>query len=348
MRKLLNLFGWAALLMAVLTVPTGLAAQQVAVAVEGKFLFYDGKPMAGVSIVFKLGDDVKAQAVTDAEGFYRVEELPFRVGDRLVVEIKVGDKTLFSMRDFNPRTGDVTKLNINLAKEAKSQGRTFTPEQAQEMREGLAGQKSHKAMEKRFKDGLDFLEAGEFAQAITELEAAALMDDTQPAIFGNLARAYASAGQHDKGIETYQKAIELKPNEGALYNNMGQLYLKVGNNKEAMAAFKMAAENDPENAGMFYYNLGVTLYNADQLGDAVEPFRLATVADPKRANAYYFLGMCLINQMGFTADGSILLKPGTREALQKYLELKPKGEYATQAKESLAFIANDAEEGSEE
>jgi len=342
MRKYPTAVAIIVLVWVALAAPAPVGAQGRTAVVEGTFIFYDGEPMKGIIIAFK-GDDgeIKGQAVTDAEGKFRVENLDVSFGARFTVQVLVAGKNFFELTDFTPGTSDVNVLKINLQDEARKQKMNVTPEKAREMRKGVEGRQSHAAMQGYFKRGVEFLEKEDFASAARELEVAASLDDTQHAIFGRLGVAYRMTGQVGKGIAAYKRAIELKPDEGGFYNNIGQLYLENGQTEEAMAAFQKAAEADPDNASMFYYNLGVTLFNANELADATEPFRRAAELEPKRADAHYFLGMCLLNQIGSRMEGNniiLVLKPGTREALQSYLKLAPEGKYAAEVEATLIGI----------
>ena len=78
--------------------------------------------------------------------------------------------------------------------------------------------------------------------------------------------------------------------------------------------------------------------NNQQLEPAGEAFKKAIDADPKYADAYYQYGIYLISKAKTTADGKVTPEPGTKEAFQKYLELKADGPYAESAKGMLAMM----------
>ena len=64
----------------------------------------------------------------------------------------------------------------------------------------------------------------------------------------------------------------------------------------------------------------------------------AAELDPKHADSYYQLGVYLVGKASFAADGKVTPVPGTVEALQKYLELAPTGQFADSAKGMLASM----------
>lgn len=75
------------------------------------------------------------------------------------------------------------------------------------------------------------------------------------------------------------------------------------------------------------YNKGVEAFNAGKMKEA-RPFLLkALEIDPKYAEAYYLLAMCDYTEMNLK---------GTKQSLQKYLELAPNGKNADTAKAMLA------------
>jgi hypothetical protein len=78
--------------------------------------------------------------------------------------------------------------------------------------------------------------------------------------------------------------------------------------------------------------------NGSQSEAAGEQFKKAIDTDPKYADAQYQYGLYLTSKATTDKDGKILPAPGTIEALQKYLELKPDGQFAASAKELIAGL----------
>jgi tetratricopeptide (TPR) repeat protein len=78
--------------------------------------------------------------------------------------------------------------------------------------------------------------------------------------------------------------------------------------------------------------------NTGQNEAAGEAFKKAIDTDPNYADAQYQYGMYLLGKAQVSADGKITPAPGTKEALQKYLELKPSGPFADSAKGALTSI----------
>ena len=99
-----------------------------------------------------------------------------------------------------------------------------------------------------------------------------------------------------------------------------------------------AAELDPPGAGKYYYNLGALLVNGGQNDAATDTFKKAIDLDPKYADAQYQYGVALAGKATTDASGKVIPAPGTVEALQKYLELKPDGPYAQAAKDMISAL----------
>jgi hypothetical protein len=60
--------------------------------------------------------------------------------------------------------------------------------------------------------------------------------------------------------------------------------------------------------------------------------------DPNYADAQYQYGMYLLGKAQVTPEGKVIPAPGTKEALSKYLELRPNGPFADSAKGALTSI----------
>ena len=84
--------------------------------------------------------------------------------------------------------------------------------------------------------------------------------------------------------------------------------------------------------------MGALLVNSGQNEAAGEEFKKAIAADPNYADAQYQYGVYLTSKATTDASGKIVAAPGTIEALQKYLDLKPDGPFAQSAKELIAEL----------
>ncbi|HMF91492.1 MAG TPA: tetratricopeptide repeat protein [Candidatus Angelobacter sp.] len=155
---------------------------------------------------------------------------------------------------------------------------------------------------------------------------------------------------YDAGIQTAQAIISGKapkdpgnpsPDPARAKTGISQMLIAEGNayvklDKPEMSAplFQQAALDNP-NPGLAYYNLCAVLFNAGKWDDAIASCDKAIAADATRAEAWFLKGTALykISQPGSTA------RPGTVEALNKYLQLDPNGSHAAEAKTILQTVA---------
>jgi tetratricopeptide (TPR) repeat protein len=217
-------------------------------------------------------------------------------------------------------------------------------------------------------------QAGNYDTAIATLTEASQIDGTRDLIWYKLGEAYSQsstkqtdndekAKRLDTAIADYQKAIDLRikdnndavaagkkidpakqaeaqKNLAGFYNAMGNAYARQGNTDAAVAAYGQAAQADSANGGMYYYNLGAVLTNSNKTGDrkmaqaAADAFDKAIAADPNKADAYFWKGSNLV-QMATLKGDKMIAPEGTADAFQKYLELKPDGSHAQEAKSML-------------
>ncbi len=195
---------------------------------------------------------------------------------------------------------------------------------------------------------MEALKAQQYDTAITTFTKASEMDPKQHVIWANLAESLMGAAKTKtgdeqkalmaKGFDAYSKALELKPDDAGYHNNYALALAKGGKFPEAQAELNKAAQMDPPNAGRYYYNLGALLVNSQQLEPAGEAFKKAIEGDPNYADAYYQYGIYLISKAQTSADGKVTPVPGTKEAFQKYLDLKPDGPYAESAKGMITMM----------
>jgi tetratricopeptide (TPR) repeat protein len=265
------------------------------------------------------------------------------------------------MKGVRPMPGTPAEINFDLkSAQAAATGGPLTAEQEKGMSKEAkeAYEKANKAREEQIakrKDLNDAYTAGKTAldakmydAAIESFNKAAMLDDTQVAVWSGLADAYiGAAGEktgadasalYDKGFDAYRKAIALKPDDPAYYNNFALALAKDKKLDEAKTNLDKAIQLDPPGAGKYYYNMGALLVNGSQSEAAGEEFKKAIDADPKYADAQYQYGLYLTSKATTDKAGKIVPAPGTIEALQKYLELKPDGSFAASAKELIAGL----------
>lgn len=341
--------------------------------VEGVVKGADGKVVQGAIIKIHRTDikgDYQTKG-TDKRGHYIYNGLPIGTYD---LSLWIDGKQVDQLRGIKTSPGDPQVLNFDekaaqvdtgakqaLAQKAMETGqisdelaRSLTPEQKKELQKQIDSQvtqrKKNSALNDAYNSGMTALEAKQYDQAVEGFNKAGELDPNQIAVWSHLAEAYMGlAGtktgpDHDaavgKALEAYSKAIALKPDDASLHNNYGLALDKAGKAQEALGELEKAAQLEPANACKYYYNAGALLTNAGQVDPAVETFKKGIAADPKCADAYYQMGVALMAKVTTTPDGKMVPVPGTVEAFQQYLQLKPDGSYAQSAKEMLATLGS--------
>lgn len=351
----------------------GLAMAQTG-AIEGDVKGEDGNPMPKGDCKKSTGACVKLertdikgnyQTATDKKGHFFHAGLPLGTYN---ITLEVDGKMRDSVKGVRTKLGDPVPVNFDLAAMkqkavamqqaaetgtlTKEQSREMSPEQKAAMDKALKERQQamakNKALNDAFNGGMEALKNKQYDAAAEAFAKASEMDPKQHVIWAQLAESYMGqsmtktgpdqAAIQAKSIEAYTKAIELKPDDAAYHNNFGLALVKVKKFPEAQAELEKAAQIDPPNAGRYFYNLGAVLVNTGQTEPAGIAFKRAIDADPNYADAQYQYGIYLLSKATTTADGKVTPVPGTREAFQKYVDLKPDGPFAESAKGMLTSL----------
>jgi len=341
---------------------TGASWAQIT-AIEGDVKGTDGQMVKNAQILIER-EDMKGTykgAKTDKKGHYIYNGLPI---GRYTVSVMVDNQKKDQMEHVQTKLGDPIPVNFDLKQSAaaqapadpgsvsKDQERGMSKEQKDALekraKENAAAMAKNKALNDAFNAGKEALTAKNYDAAVDAFKKGAELDPNQHVIWANLADAYVAiaatktgAEQQaalDQSLEAYQKAITIKPDEAPYHNNYALALAKAKKIDEAKAELTKAAQLDPTQAGKYYYNLGAVLVNTGQTAASEDFFKKAIEADPNYADAYYQYGIYLISKAKTTADGKVTPEPGTKEAFEKYLALKPDGPYAESAKGMLSMI----------
>ncbi|MCU1330778.1 MAG: repeat-containing protein [Bryobacterales bacterium] len=333
-------------------------------AVEGMVKDEAGKPLPGAVITFDRTDiKGKYTVKSDKKGHYGHYGLPIGTYN---ISVAVDGKERDKATNFRTGMGDPKTLNFDLKQSqdqaqalaaaaatgtlSKEQERGMSKEQKEAFDKAAKAREAQLAKNKELNEaytaGKNAVEAKQWDVAIENLEKANTMDATQGAIWSVLAEAYVGKAQatppeaaalYEKGFAAFAKAIEIAPDAG-LYNNYALALAKNKKIDDAKANLAKAAELDPPGAGKYYYNLGALLVNSGQNDAATDTFKKAIDLDPAYADAQYQYGVALAGRATTDATGKVIPPPGAIDALQKYLQLKPDGSYAQQAKEMIAAL----------
>jgi tetratricopeptide (TPR) repeat protein len=334
--------------------------------ISGDVLGTDGKPVQGAQIKLDRTDIKQSFSVkTDKKGHFLYANLPTGTYN---ITLQVNGKDMGAVTGVRTRQGDNPPLVFDLSKQAEAAAAAaaagpgaapaagqakpdagMTKEQRAEYEKKLKEQEEamakDKALQDAFNTGMEAKNAKNFPVAVESFEKASTMAPTQHVVWAQLAESYISLSDTktgaeqqaaiDKGIAAYAKAVEIKVDDPNYHNNYALALAKGKKMDQAQAELTKAAQLDPPQAGKYYYNLGAVYVNTNQSEAAEAAFKKAIELDPNYADAYYQLGLVLIGRATVGADQKMAAPPGTAEAFQKYLSLKPDGPNAEPAKAML-------------
>jgi tetratricopeptide (TPR) repeat protein len=341
---------------------TGASWAQIT-AIEGDVKGADGQMVKNATILIER-EDMKGTykgAKTDKKGHYIYNGLPI---GRYTVSIFVENQKKDEMQHVQTKLGDPIPVNFDLKQAAaaqatadpaavsKEQERGMSKEQKDALekkaKENAAAMAKNKALNDAFNAGKEALTAKNYDAAVDAFKKGAELDPNQHVIWANLADADVAiaatktgADQQaalDQALDAYQKAIALKPDEAPYHNNYALALAKAKKIEEAKAELTKAAQLDPSQAGKYYYNLGAVLVNTGQTAASEDFFKKAIEADPNYADAQFQYATALSAKLTTGPDGKVTAPPGMQEALNKYLELQPSGQFADAAKGMLQMI----------
>jgi tetratricopeptide (TPR) repeat protein len=333
--------------------------------VQGIVKDENGKPVVGAVVTFER-TDIKGhyEVKTKKKGDYGHYGLPLGTYN---ISVTIDGAVRDTAKGFRTGLGDPKELNFDLKVTAqqsqalqkaaetgtltKEQERGMTKEQKEAFDKTVKAREAQMAKNKALNDayttGKAALDAKQWDGAIENLTKASEMDAKQGAVWSALADAYVGKAQatppeasanYAKAFDSFKKAVEITPDDAGLYNNYALALAKDKKIDEAKTNLAKAAELDPPGAGKYYYNLGALLVNGGQNDAATEEFKKAVELDPNYADAQYQYGVALAGKATTDASGKVVPPPGTVEALQKYLDLKPDGPSAPSAKEMIAAL----------
>ena len=339
--------------------------------VKGVCRDMEGKPVAGANLEwFNTENGRKYNLKTNNKGEY------FSLGiepAKYKVTLTNDGKQLDQVTNF-PVGADEATLDFDLKKSQAeaAQQKGISAEQLKQMQEAQAKAAKEtstvKVLNEKLMAANQAMQTGDFETAVNTLNEATQMDPTRDLLWARLGDAHLSsapkltdsaekAKRYGEAVTDYQKAIDLKKksmeatpkpedakNLAAYYNNLGQAEAKTGQLNESVKAYDMAAQLNPPGAAQYYYNQGAVLTNVGKVDQANAAFDKSIAADPTKAEGYYQKGVNLINKA--TTDpktGKVIPAPGTAEALNKYLELQPTGQFAEGAKGMLQYIGSSIE-----
>jgi tetratricopeptide (TPR) repeat protein len=350
---------WTAFAAVVLAAP---AFSQIAFT-QGTVKNPDGTPVQGAVVVFDRVDmATHLEAKTDKKGHYIMGMKPAVYAVQVTVDGKVRQKMQyeagatpddlnFTLKPVAAPGAPAAPAAMTAAPAAKGGDTAADKDKDKAAKEREAQLAKNKELNDSFGAGKTAIENKQWDEAITQLTKASELGPTQNAVWAALSEAYvgsakaakgADAGPiYDKAFAAFDKLLELAPGDAGTYNNYALALAADKRLDDAKVKLAKAVELDPPGAGKYHYNLGALLMNGNQTDPALDEFRKSIEADPNYAEAYYYLGSTLVGKATLDQKtGAMTAPPGTIEALQKYLQLKPDGPNAQSAKDLIAALGS--------
>ncbi|NIV31809.1 MAG: tetratricopeptide repeat protein, partial [Anaerolineae bacterium] len=162
------------------------------------------------------------------------------------------------------------------------------------------------------------LEAGEYAEAVADLEAAVEIDpDSSEARF-LLGQAYNRTGELLQAADEFRAVLDLDPDNAAAHHNLGVTYFQLQDPSAAIAEFEAALELDPDDPDT-HYQLGATYLvlalpgggamtspDPQLLEQAIAEFEVALDLEEDMPEALIGLGNVYIQQAEYAAAIGVL------------------------------------------
>jgi tetratricopeptide (TPR) repeat protein len=313
---------------------------------EGTVTLQDGTLCNGCLVVIeRLEMKGNYKVKTHKDGKYTYIGLP--IGTYKITLQDTGGRMLFYFGNKRVGLGDPQTVDFDLPKELErtKQEQMANPEVQKKLEQQAKEQKEYTGLKELYDAASGLFDAKDYVGAAVNYEKALPLakGKNRLVILERLADCYSKNKDRDKAIATYQEAIEGDPTNAGLHNNLGNVYADSGQTDKAKEEFQKAAEIDPPGAAQYYFNLGAVLYNVGKMDDSVEAFKKATTTDPKFANAYFWLGQALLGKATTGPNGEVVAAPGTKEALEAYLQIEPSGQNAPAAQALLQTIEGGVE-----
>ncbi len=158
-------------------------------------------------------------------------------------------------------------------------------------------------------------------------------------LWANLGFGQAGLKKYDDAITSYKKAVDLEtaaktPRQQIVSladAGLGEVYARTGKVTEANAAYDAAAKADPADAALNLTNEAKVFYQQGNSAAQVAAADEAIKIDPSQPILYYIKGQGLIQNATVDPKTSrIVLPPDCTAAYQKYLDLAPTGQFASE------------------
>ncbi len=144
--------------------------------------------------------------------------------------------------------------------------------------------------------GIQLHDAGKFAEAISQFEAAVKIEPDNSTAHYEMANTFIAMEKYDATIEHAEKSLKLQKDKNAeAYTLIGTAYDLLGKPKKAVKAYEDGIKMNP-NLYNLYYNLAITQYNQKE-NDKAETAVMGSIKNnPRHANSHFLLANLELNK----------------------------------------------------
>lgn len=180
--------------------------------------------------------------------------------------------------------------------------------------------------------GVTYLQSGEYAVALENIEAALKINPGNAAAYSNLGRVLHETRRYEEALASYDKAIQLKPDFAEAHYNKGNTLREMKRAEEAIVAYERAIQCRNQYAEA-YQNLGVIAHEQRQLEKAIALYDQTIAIKPTHAEAHSNRGVALkalhrVDEALKSFDLSISINPKYAQAYwNKAITLLLDGQY---------------------
>ncbi|MCW5946478.1 MAG: tetratricopeptide repeat protein [Fimbriimonadales bacterium] len=186
-----------------------------------------------------------------------------------------------------------------------------------------------KGAETTYTRGSQLLQAGEYAEAISQLTLSLTFDTAQSPTWGAMALCYVGLGRLEDAVFCGRMAVRFDPEESSYWNNLGSTYYRMKRFEDAVAMYERAAALNASGAGLYFSNAAAAYYALNRNSEAIEAYEKATRVEGCPPGSWFHLGS-LLARTGQIARAA--------SALREYLAKQPTGQYAESAKRLLSQL----------
>ncbi len=136
-----------------------------------------------------------------------------------------------------------------------------------------------------------------------------------------LALTLERMGDQEAALGAARLATGINPGYAKGHNALGNIQRALGNLEDALASYRAATKIEPGSA-LYRHNLGITLFDVGMLDAAQQELSEAAAMDPQNADVAWDLSQAAAKRNDLQT---------AKTALEKYLDVRPRGAHAQQA-----------------